>query len=142
MAISPYTQPRTDLVDRQFSDILDEFFNDAVGVNRKSFVPSIDISESEDKFHVTAELPGMNKDDIDISLENGRLTIEGERKSKKEEKGKKFHRVETKQGTFSRSFQLPDYVDEESISAKYENGLLNITINKAESKVKKKIEIK
>ena len=128
-------------MNKRFSDIMDEFFNDAINANRDSFVPSIDISESNDQFMISAQLPGMKKEDINISLENGRLSLSGERTFKQEEEGKTFHRVETKYGSFNRSFQLPDNVDEDSIQASYENGLLNITINKQENKVKKQIEI-
>lgn len=135
-----YTRPNT-LMSKRFSDIMDEFFNDAVNNRRENFVPSIDISETEDQFLITAELPGMKKEDINISLENNRLAISGERNFEKEEKSKKYHRVETSYGTFERSFQLPDNVDEESIQATYENGLLNISIDKNEDKVKKQIEI-
>ncbi len=134
-------RPERDLMSKNFSDIMDEFFNDVVQNNRDSFVPGIDISETDNQFQISAELPGMDKDDIEISLDNGRLSISGERKFEKEEDGKKFHRVETRYGSFNRSFQLPDNVDEESIEATYENGLLNISIDKAEDKVKKKIEI-
>lgn len=141
MTLLKYNRPSTNVLSKNFSDVLDEFFNDAVRTNRESFVPGIDISETDDKFHITAELPGMKKDDIDISLDNGRLSISGERKFEEEEKGKTFHRVETKYGSFNRSFQLPDNVDEDSIKATYEDGLLNITINKSEDKVKKQIEI-
>lgn len=141
MTLVRYNRPNRDLMSKNFSDIMDEFFNDVIQNNRDSFVPGIDISETDNTFQITAELPGMQKDDIDISLDNGRLSISGERKFEKEEEGKKFHRVETRYGTFNRSFQLPDNVDEESIQATYENGLLNITIDKAEDKVKKKIEI-
>lgn len=120
---------------------MDEFFNDALSARRDNFVPSIDISETEDQFLISAELPGMKKEDITISLENGRLSISGERNIKSEENGKKYHRVETSYGSFERSFQLPDNVDEESISASYENGLLDISIQKNEQEVKKQIEI-
>lgn len=120
---------------------MDEFFSDVVNDRRDNFVPSIDVSETDDQFLISAELPGMSKDDINISLENGRLAISGERSFENEEKGKKFHRIETKYGAFERSFQLPDNVDEESISASYDNGLLNISIDKSEDKVSKKIEI-
>lgn len=140
MTLMRYSKPN-DPLSKNFSDIMDEFFNDAVRSRRDSFVPSIDISETEDQFVITAELPGMDKDDIDINLENKRLTISGERSIKKEEDGKKFHRVETQYGSFERSFQLPDNVDEESISATYENGMLDISIDKNEQEVKKKIEI-
>jgi HSP20 family protein len=137
-----YTRPQNEITNKRFSDIMDEFFNDVVNSSNDSFVPSIDISETEDQFLIEAELPGMKKEDININLENGRLGISGERNFKHEEEGKTFHRVETKYGSFSRSFQLPDNVDEESIDASYENGLLKISINKAEDKVKKQIEIK
>jgi HSP20 family protein len=120
---------------------MDEFFNDAVGYNGDSFVPSIDISETDETFLITAELPGMKKEDINISLDNGRLLISGKRNTEEKEEGKTFHRVETKRGSFERSFKLPDHVDEETINATYKDGLLNITIDKAENKVKKQIEI-
>ena len=126
---------------KRFSDIMDEFFNDAVNTRRDNFVPGIDIAETENQFEISAELPGMKKEDINISLDNSRLTISGERSLKEEEEGKTFHRVETSYGSFNRSFQLPDNVDEESIRASYEDGLLNITIAKREDKVKKQIEI-
>lgn len=141
MAITRFNRPESDLMSKRFSDIMDEFFNDAVKTRRNTFVPSIDVSETEDQFLISAELPGMDKDNIDISLENGRLSISGERSFEKEDKGKKYHRVESSYGSFERSFQLPDNVDEESISATYENGLLNISIDKSEDKVKKQIEI-
>lgn len=141
MTLVRYNRPNRNLMSKNFSDIMDEFFNDVVNTNRDSFVPGIDISETEKQFLITAELPGMKKEDIDISLDNGRLSISGERKFENEEEGKTFHRVETKYGSFNRSFQLPDNFDEESIKATYESGLLNISINKSEDKVKKQIKI-
>lgn len=141
MTIMKYNRPTRDVFSRNFSDIMDEFFNDVVNRRTDSFVPGIDISETDDQFLISAELPGMKKDDINVSLDNGQLTISGERKLEREEDGQTYHRVETKYGSFSRSFQLPDNVDEESINAKYENGLLHISINKTEDKVKKKIEV-
>jgi HSP20 family protein len=141
MTLMRYNKPKNDLMSKRFSDIMDEFFNDAVSARRDSFVPSIDISETNNEFLITAELPGMKKEDITISLENNRLSISGERSFENEDKGKTFHRVETQYGSFERSFQLPDNVDEESIQASYEDGLLNISIEKSEDKVKKQIEI-
>ncbi len=141
MTLIRYNRPGRDLMSSNFSDLMDEFFKDVVDRNRDSFVPGIDISETDDQFLINAELPGMNKEDIDVSLDNGRLTISGERKFEEKENGTTYHRVETRYGSFNRSFQLPDNVDEESINATYENGLLKISIDKAEDKVKKKIEI-
>ncbi|MBO6585747.1 MAG: Hsp20/alpha crystallin family protein [Gracilimonas sp.] len=141
MALVNYTRPNVDLHSKRFSDILDEFFNESLNYRNDSFMPSVDISETENQFDVSVSLPGMNKEDINVDLDNGHLTISGERKLESEGSGKNFHRVESSYGSFSRSFQLPDSIDEESITAKYENGILNITIAKSEEKVKKKIEI-
>jgi HSP20 family protein len=142
MALIRYSQPNTDLFGTRFSDIIDEFFNDAVATRQNTFAPSIDISETENQFVIDVELPGIAKKDIDLNLENGRLTISGERKFEKEEEGKKYHRVETHYGSFTRSLQLPDNVDDNSIKATYKDGILNVTINKSEEKLKKQIEIK
>ncbi len=131
-----------DLFPRRFSDLLDDFFNDAVTAKRENFVPKLDISENDDRFEINVELPGMKKDDIDVSLHNNQLTVSGKREWKEEDKQKTYHRVETSYGEFSRSFRLPDNIDEQSINAKYNNGVLHITINKAEDKVSKKIDIK
>ncbi|GAB5409921.1 MAG: Hsp20/alpha crystallin family protein [Balneolaceae bacterium] len=142
MALIKYSRPNTELFSRNFNDIVDEFFNNPTSNYRKdSFMPSVDVSETETQFELSVELPGLKKEDINVDLEKGRLTISGERKSSKEKEGKNFHRVERQYGKFSRAFYLPETIDEESIVAKYEDGILNITINKSDEKVKKQIEI-
>ncbi|MCC5913018.1 MAG: Hsp20/alpha crystallin family protein [Balneolaceae bacterium] len=142
MALIKYSQPNTDLFGKRFSDIIDEFFNDAVVNRNAEFSPRINISETEKQFVIDVELPGMDKKDIDIHMENGRLTISGERRMENEDNGTKFHRVETFYGSFSRSFHLPDSADEDSVSATYKDGILNVTINKSEQKMKKQIKVK
>lgn len=142
MALVRYSQPGTDVFGKRFSDIMDEFFNDAVANRQNSFAPKIDISETEKQYVIDVTLPGMKKDEIQIDLEKGRLTISGERKFEKEEEGKTYHRVESHYGTFTRSFQLPDDVNDDSINASYKDGILNITIDKSEEKMKKQIKIK
>lgn len=142
MALIKYSQPNSDLFGTRFSDIIDEFFNDAVATRQNSFAPSIDVSETEKQFVIDVALPGMKKDDIDLNLENGRLTISGERKFENKEDGKQYHRVESHYGSFTRSFQLPDNIDGESVAATYKDGILNVTINKSEEKLKKQIKIK
>lgn len=141
MALVNYARPSTDLNNKRFSDILDEFFNDSLNTRKTTFKPSVDISETDNSFEVSVALPGLKKEDIQVDLDNGRLTISGERKFEKEEDGKNYHRVESSFGTFSRSFYLPDTIDENSVEAKYQDGVLNITIAKSEEKVKKQIEI-
>lgn len=142
MTLIRYSKPETDLFGKRFSDIMDEFFNDAVATRQSTFAPRINISENEKQYLIDVEIPGMEKNDIDISLENGQLTISGERKMESESNGTRYHRVETHYGAFTRSFRLPDSVDENSIVAKYNNGILNITIDKSEERMKKQISIK
>ncbi len=141
MKIINYTRPRNLMMNKRFSDIMDEFFNEPIHTDNGSFVPGIDISETDEQFLITAEIPGVKKKDIDINLEKGRLSISGKRSFKDEEEGKTFHRVETKYGSFNRSFHLPDNIDEDSIDASYEDGLLKISIDKTENEEKKQIEI-
>ena len=141
MSLIKYNRPNNELLSRSFNDIIDEFFNNAPAFRKDRFMPSVDISEDEKQFEVSVALPGMKKEDIKVDLENGRLSISGERKLENQENGKNYYRVESAFGSFSRSFFLPDSVDEDSIEAKYEDGLLNITIQKDETKTRKQIEI-
>ena len=99
--------------------------------------------ETDEQFLISAEIPGVKKEDINVDLEKGRLVISGERIFENEEEGKTFHRVESRYGSFNRSFQLPDNVDKDSIQASYKDGLLNITIDKNKKEAaKKQIEIR
>lgn len=141
MTIMKYAQPDTELFGKRFSDIMDEFFNDAVANRRNSFSPGIDVSETEKQFIIDVELPGVDKKDIDLNIENNRLTISGERKFSREEDGKQYHRVESHYGTFTRSLQLPENINPDSINAAYKDGILNISIDKSEEKLKKQIKI-
>ena len=142
MTLIRYSKPETDIFGKRFSDIMDEFFNDAVATRQSTFAPRINISENEKQFLIDVEIPGIDKKDIDVSLENRQLTISGERKMETESNGTQYHRVETHYGSFTRSFRLPESVDENSIVAKYDNGMLNITIDKSEERMKKQISIK
>jgi HSP20 family protein len=104
--------------------------------------PRVDISETDNHFRITAEIPGISRDDIKINIEEGVLTIRGERKDEKEEKGRKFHRVERYYGAFSRSFTLPQNVDESHIEANFKDGLLMLQIPKKTADKPKPIEVK
>ena len=119
---------------------LDEMFDD-FNTPRGTFVPELNVYETEKEFQVTLALPGMNKEDIDISLENNTLVVSGERKFE-EENGRRYHRVESRFGKFSRSLPLPDIIDSGKVSASYENGVLTVIIPKSEEKAGKKIPIK
>ncbi len=105
-----------------------------------SFSPKIDISEGEKNINVIAEIPGVNKEDIKIVLEDNILTIEGEKKNNNVKDGENFHRSERSYGYFKRCFTLPAEVDSENIEAKYENGILNVSMKKLEiKKAKEKV---
>ena len=98
--------------------------------------PAMEIVEKDDALVVTAELPGVKKDDVDITVEDGVLTIRGEKKEekeeKKDEKDNKYHMWERKYGSFQRSFTLPNEVEAEKIAAKFDNGILTVTLPKTE----------
>jgi len=104
------------------------------------WMPTVDISETDDAFIVKAELPGVEKNDVSVKIEDGVLTIKGEKKSEIEDEQK--HRIECTYGSFVRSFTLPQATKSDSIKAEYKNGILNLTIPKSEEVKPKEIEIK
>jgi HSP20 family protein len=106
------------------------------------WAPRVDISETPEEFQIKAELPDVKKEDVKVSVDAGVLRIEGERKQEKEEKGKKFHRVERTYGSFLRTFTLPDNVDETKIQADVKDGVLNVRLGKAAKAKPKAIEVK
>jgi len=108
---------------------------------KNTWVPPVDVQETENAFIFTAELPGMNKDDVSITLEENLLTLSGERNLKEKEEGENFHRVERAYGSFARSFTLPTQVDSTKVEASFKDGLLTIEIAKAEQAKPRKIEI-
>jgi HSP20 family protein len=106
------------------------------------WTPSVDIAETAEAFEIKAELPDLKKEDVKVTVEDGELRISGERKQEKEEKGRKFHRVERSYGSFMRSFTLPENVDESKLTAEYKDGLLNVRLPKAEKAKPKAIAVK
>lgn len=104
--------------------------------------PLVDIVEDDKEYLITAELPGVKKEDVKVTVENGVLTISGERKFEKEEKGKKYHRVERAYGNFVRSFTLPDDADANKVNAEFKDGVLKVRVTKSESAKPKQIEVK
>ena len=107
------------------------------------WAPSVDIEENEDKYVIKADLPGVDKKDIDVKLENGVLSIRGEKRIEKESgKDTKHHRRERFHGTFSRSFTLPDAVDADAVDASYRDGVLSLHIPKKEEAKPRAIDIK
>jgi HSP20 family protein len=140
MNLIRYNSALNDYTPSSFSNLIDRFFNDRVtrgGGFAYSFVPRVDIIEEDKAFEVHVAVPGMNKEEFKIDLNDNYLTISGERKFNRERKEDNFYSVESQFGTFSRSFTLPENVDATKISAKYVNGILEVTIPKDEKKVLK-----
>ena len=125
--------------------LFDSFFGD-LGLptlydREELWTPAIDVSETEKEYLVKAELPGISKKEIDISLTDGVLTIKGEKKQEKKEEKENYHFIETRYGSFSRSLRLPDDASAEKVDATYTDGVLTVSIPKTESAKPKKIEV-
>jgi len=108
----------------------------------QEWLPPFDVSETENEIIVKVELPGMDVKDIEIALTDGLLTIKGERKLEKEDKKENYHRIERQFGSFSRSLNLREKVKADGIEAAYKDGILTVTLPKAEESKPKKIEVK
>ena len=106
------------------------------------WAPAVDISEDDKEFVIKAELPGLKRDEVKVTVEDGVLSISGERKTEKEEKNKKFHRVERSYGSFLRSFSLPEGADATQVNAEFADGVLNVHLAKTPKAQPKTIEVK
>lgn len=133
----------------EVSDRLNRFLGGRTRANgeRESLVvtdwmPPVDIQEIETEYLVKAELPEVRKEDVKVTVENGVLTIQGERKQEKEEKGKKFHRVERSYGTFLRTFTVPVDAEENKVAADFKDGILRVHLPKTEKSRPKAIEVR
>ncbi len=106
------------------------------------WAPSVDVVEDDKEYLIKVELPEVQKDDVKVTVENGALTISGERKAEKEEKGRKFHRVERFYGRFERSFSIPDDAESDNVKAEFKDGLLRLHLAKSEKARPKQIDVK
>ena len=105
------------------------------------WAPAVDVMETDEEFQIRAELPGVEKKDVKLSVENGVLLISGHREQEKEEKGKRYHRIERAYGNFARSFTVPEAVDAEKVTAEFKNGVLTVRLPKSEKARPKSIEV-
>lgn len=129
-----------DEVNRLFSTNLSRTFNDE-GISRGAWAPNVDIYENKDQIVLEAELPGMNREDFELTIENNVLTLRGERRFEKTDETDTYHRVERSYGSFTRSFTLPQTVSAEGATADYQNGVLRVTLHKREEVKPRRIEI-
>lgn len=131
-------------MDRLFDDFLPHLAKGGnVGAQFGS-IASVDLSEADDNLELTMDLPGLEDDEIDVTLRNGALTVSGERKDEREEKRKNFYRSERAYGSFSRTIALPCEVDEDAVDAKFEKGVLTVRLPKSQKakELERKISIK
>ena len=106
------------------------------------WAPLVDIAEDDKEYLIKVELPEVQKDDVKVTVESGTLTISGERKAEKEQKGRKFHRVERYYGRFERSFSIPDDAEADDVKAEFKDGVLRVHLAKCEKARPKQIEVK
>jgi HSP20 family protein len=137
------------LLDRRVDSVLDRFLEDFPfapvtdsGWATASFIPKINVAETDKELAVSAELPGMVEKDIEISVSDGTLTLKGEKKEEKEEKEKNYYRVERSTGYFHREIPLPCDVDADHADATFKNGVLTVKLPKTQKAKGRKLEVK
>ncbi|HEV2456029.1 MAG TPA: Hsp20/alpha crystallin family protein [Verrucomicrobiae bacterium] len=106
------------------------------------WAPLVDVIEDDKEYLIKVELPEVQKEDVKVTVENGTLTISGERKAEKEEKNRKFHRVERYYGRFERTFGIPDDADANGVKAEFKDGVLRVRLAKSEKALPKQIDVK
>jgi len=138
----PFRDLRTlqEEVNRLFSSNLTPSFGEE-GIGRGAWNPNVDKYEIKDQIVLEAELPGMNREDFELTVENNVITLRGERRFEKKDDADNYHRVERSYGSFSRSFTLPQVVSGDGAAAEYHNGVLRVTLPKREEAKARRIEI-
>jgi HSP20 family protein len=138
---NPFTLLRQD-IETLFDDFLREFDIEPLWTRRPgSFSPRVDVTENDKEIKVSAELPGIDEKDIEVSLSKDSLTIKGEKKEEKEDKGKDYYRMERSYGSFSRTIPLPVEVDTDKAEAVYKKGILTVKIPKSPKALEEKKKI-
>lgn len=128
-------------VNRLFGTFFDTQAGAGSGVAARRWVPALDLVEDGEQYVLRADLPGVREDDVKVELDDGVLTISGERKSEHEERRDGYRRIERASGSFSRSLALPDGVDPERIDARFENGVLEVRVPKPEQRKPHRVAI-
>lgn len=147
MAIVRWWDPMRDLssIQEKMNQLFEDTFSRTRGrdeaLGKGMWTPAVDIFETEDAVVVKAEIPGVERDQIAVEIKDGILTLHGERKFEKEVKEENYHRIERAYGTFHRSFSLPSSVEQDKISAKFNEGVLEVTLPKKERAKPKQIKV-
>ena len=139
--VAPLSRDR--FLGRLFEDAFNEMLRpfETETISSRSWMPPVDIRETDEALTLMLDLPGMTKDDVTVTLENDTLTVSGERKFEDEEKNDNYHRIERAYGSFSRSFNLARDTKADKVSANFANGVLEVTLPKAEESKPRHIDI-
>jgi HSP20 family protein len=129
-----------DSLQSEVNRVFDAFFGNGVAPQRR-WVPAMDLIETDDSLVLRADLPGMRREDVDIEIKDGVLTVAGERHADHEEKAEGFYRVERAFGRFSRSLTLPDGIDADSVTADFTDGVLEVRVPKPEERKPHRVQI-
>jgi HSP20 family protein len=130
------------LFGRAFGERQGQGQGEGQGPALRAWAPALDISEQKDAYVVSVELPGVSPEDLDITLEDGLLTLQGERRFEQESSDRQWHRIERRYGSFRRAITLPSQVQADSIEANFDNGVLTVRVPKAEEAKPKRIEVR
>lgn len=117
-------------------------FGEIGAFTESGLFPKLDVTESDKNVTVKADIPGIEREDVEVYLDGRLLTVKGERKQEKEDKGENYHRAERSYGSFSRTVELPAEVDESDVDASYKDGILKVVMKKTKESESKKIEVK
>ncbi|HEV2452727.1 MAG TPA: Hsp20/alpha crystallin family protein [Verrucomicrobiae bacterium] len=138
-----------DEIQRRMSSLLEgnllrrgNLTNGEENITVPEWAPLVDVIEDDKEYLIKVELPEVHKDDVKVTVENGTLTISGERKAEKEQKGRRFHRVERYYGRFERTFGIPDDAESDAVNAEFKDGVLRVRLAKSEKARPKQIEVK
>jgi len=138
-----------DEIQRRMSSLLEgnllrrgNLTNGEENITVPEWAPLVDVIEDEKEYLIKVELPEVHKDDVKVTVENGTLTISGERKAEREQKGRRFHRVERYYGRFERTFGIPDDAESDAVNAEFKDGVLRVRLAKSEKARPKQIEVK
>ena len=132
--VDPFRDLRT--IEDEFDRLIGRAYS------RDTWVPALDVKETSDRFEVTVDLPGLDPKDVNVTYEDGMLTVSGKRQFQEEEKGDTWHRIERGFGTFARSIRLPQTADPERIEASFDKGVLRISVPKSEQAKPRTIEVR
>lgn len=137
-----FRRGRLESIREEMQDLISRTFGEGDLFAVERITPSLDLAETDGALEVRMDIPGMEAKDLDIQVNNNLLTVSGEQKEEREEKGKTYHRLERRLGAFSRSVTLPCSVKEDAVDAQYKNGILVIRLPKTEAAKAKKITVK